>query len=280
MSVVQAAWQSIRRSFEEYLSGALLLIAAVVLAMGHTAWPAMLQAVLWACWVIGLAVLLRGGWIQLFGPVLFYDMIRLARRSRYFLCGSDYVAVLLYFFFTTWYELDRFHRHDVAPEKFYALVAERYFDIFMTIQLLAVCILTPAYVGGCIAEEKERKTLEFMLATDLRNREIILSKLVARLANLTLFVITGLPILSILQFLGGLDPNLVLAGFLATFMTVFGLAGFGILCSVYFKRSRDAIASSYLGPLAYIALGLVGFGMQQSNWILLRDVGLTDLRRR
>ena len=80
-------------------------------------------------------------------------------------------------------------------------------------------------VAGSIAEEKDRKTLEFLLATDLRNREIILSKLGARLANLLLFILTGLPILSILQFLGGVDPNLVLAGFAATFLTMAGLGG-------------------------------------------------------
>ena len=33
-------------------------------------------------------------------------------------------------------------------------------------------MLTPAYVAGAISEEKDRKTLEFLLATDLRNREI------------------------------------------------------------------------------------------------------------
>src|SRR5437660_1620479 len=81
-------------------------------------------------------------------------------------------------------------------------------------------LLTPAYVGGAIAEEKDRKTLEFMLATDLLNREIVLSKLGSRLANLALVVITGLPILSILQFLGGVDPNMILAGFAITAMTV------------------------------------------------------------
>ena len=35
-----------------------------------------------------------------------------------------------------------------------------------------------------IAEEKDRGTLEFLLATDLRNSEIVLSKFVARLGNL------------------------------------------------------------------------------------------------
>jgi len=275
MSIVQACWFSVRRAWEEYLSGAALFIAAGSLVLWHAVWPPMLQVVLWALWGLSAAFLLRRGWLKLFGPVLFYDMIRQARRGRYILLRIVYVGVLIYFFLTTWYQVDRMFGHRLEPQKFYAFVAERYFDVFMIIQFVAVCMLTPAYVAGCIAEEKERKTLEFMLATDLRNREIILSKLVSRLANLGLFVITGLPILSILQFLGGLDPNLVLAGFLATFMTMVGLASFSVLCSVHFKKPRDAIASAYLGPLVYVAAGLVGFGMQRSGWVLLNEIGMS-----
>jgi len=46
-----------------------------------------------------------------------------------------------------------------------------------------------------IAEEKERKTLDFLLASDLRSREIVLGKLASRLAYLTLVLLTGLPLL-------------------------------------------------------------------------------------
>src|SRR5207302_11017958 len=88
-----------------------------------------------------------------------------------------------------------------------------FFSSFTVVQLIAVFLLTPSYVAGSIAEEKERKTLEFLLATDLRNREIVLSKFSSRLCNMLLFILTGLPILSALQFMGGVDPDLVVASF-------------------------------------------------------------------
>ena len=97
---------------------------------------------------------------------------------------------------------------------------------FLGLQMLLMAVLTPAYTAGVIAEEKDRGTLEFLLATaDLNNSEIILSKLAARLANLLLTLLTGLPILCFLQFLGGTDPLLVLAGFAATAIMMVGLAG-------------------------------------------------------
>src|SRR5207247_2621258 len=109
-----------------------------------------------------------------------------------------------------------------------AVLAQTFFSIFMVVQLVAVILLTPAYVAGAISDEKDRKTLEFMLATDLNNHEIILSKLLSRLANITLFVLTGLPILSILQFVGGVDAELMLYGFAGTGLTMVGIASISI----------------------------------------------------
>src|SRR5579862_2084896 len=150
--------------------------------------------------------------IKLFGPVLYYDMMRQARRSRFIVLRFIYALVLVSLLGMGLVEKGVLYRSSIDAHEATRL-AQSYFEIFMVIQFVLVVLLTPAYVGGAIADEKDRKTLEFLMATDLLSREIVLSKLGARLANLTLLVITGLPILSILQFLGGVDPNLVLAGF-------------------------------------------------------------------
>src|SRR5262249_33690707 len=128
-------------------------------------------------------------------------------------------------------------------------------------QCAVVPLLVPALTGGGIAEEKESKTLEFLLATDLRNREIVLSKLAARLANVALVVLTGLPILSLIQFFGGIQPDLLLAGFAALGLTVLSLTCLGILFSVLMKRPRDAILVTYLTVAAYLVLASLGFGL-------------------
>jgi len=229
-------------------------VAAVGMGVWGTALPGLQQTILWALLILTAALLLRRGWLKLFGPVLFYDMVCLARRGRYFLLRMGYAAVLLFFLFINWAEMSHYGGDS---QQVYARMAQQYFYQFMIIQLFAVMLLTPAYVGGSIAEEKERKTLEFMLATDLRNREIVLSKLAARLANLFMIVLIGLPILSFLQFMGGIDPNLMLIGFAATLVTAISLAGFSMLCSVYFKKPRDAIVCAYLGPFTYIVVGLL-----------------------
>src|SRR5438132_3115073 len=42
------------------------------------------------------ATLVRRGWVTLFGPVLFYDLVRTARRSRYFVIRIIYALLLLF----------------------------------------------------------------------------------------------------------------------------------------------------------------------------------------
>ena len=133
-----------------------------------------------------------------------------ARRSRYIIMRLLYASLLLAILSMMYLNLHlemqrRLDRLDTA------VLAQTFFITFMLVQLAIVMLLTPAYVAGAIAEEKDRKTLEFMLATDLRNREIVLSKLLSRLANMTLLLLTGLPILSMLQFIGGVDPQPLLA---------------------------------------------------------------------
>jgi ABC-type transport system involved in multi-copper enzyme maturation permease subunit len=218
-----------------------------------------LLIVLWSLWLAVVLVLMRLGMVKLLGPVLFYDMVRAARRSRYFLLRGFYSLVLLLILFFVWMSVPT---ANISARERASRLAMDYFEIFSVVQLVAVMLLTPAYVAGAVSEEKDRKTLEFLLATDLRNREIVLSKLLSRFAHLTLFLFTGLPILSLLQFLGGIDPNLVVAGFGFTAMTMVGIGGMSILNSVIYKRPRDSIAISYLFLIAYLFLSTFLFQYQ------------------
>jgi ABC-type transport system involved in multi-copper enzyme maturation permease subunit len=130
----------------------------------------------------------------------------------------------------------------VEPQQLTAL-AEVFFAVYAVTQFVAVILLTPGYVAGCIADDKERRTIEFLLATDLANREIIFGKMIARIGNLMLFLITGLPVLSLIQFFGGIDPAILLLSFAATGLTMLGLIGISMIQSVQRKRVRDATSA-------------------------------------
>jgi ABC-type transport system involved in multi-copper enzyme maturation permease subunit len=253
-------WSNSRQSWEERLGVLALLPAAATTYWFSSRLPPSQQVVLWALLVAGVIVVLRRGWLKLFGPVLFYDLIRLARRGRYALLRCLYALFLLLMLSSVYssHKAAIFSGGGRLRPSDMASLAESFFSMFMVAQFLAVGLLTPVYVAGAVCEEKERRTLEFLLATDLRNREIVLSKLVSRLANLSLLVLTGLPVLSLTQFLGGVDPDLVLAGFAATALTMVGLAGLSTLCSVYSRKARTAIILTYaLMAIYFTCSGLV-----------------------
>src|SRR5437588_2860967 len=139
---------------------------------------------------------------MLFGPVLGYDLVRTARRSRFFWLRAGYAVAMLLLLLAVYVHNQHTDtlRGGLVRRGTIAQFAESFFFAFTCVQLGVVILLTPIYAAGAIAEEKEAGTLEYLLATDLRGREIVLSKLVSRLANLILLVLTGLPILGMVQF--------------------------------------------------------------------------------
>lgn len=211
-------------------------------------------------WIVyGLIVLLLcyrdGG--HLLGPVFLYDLVRTARQGRQILLRCGYGLLLLSVLFVIYTNrfagrvdpYDLFGEPTVSAAEMPTFAAE-FFSGFLGTQLVVVFLLTPVLTAGAIAEEQERRTLEYLLTTHLTDREIVLGKLASRVGRLALLILTGLPILGILQLLGGVDPEWVLAGFLATAATIVSVASFSILMSVLTPQPLSAIFRTYL----YLAL--------------------------
>src|SRR5262249_3938132 len=152
------------------------------------------------------------------GPLFWYELRRSARRGRESWMRCIYGSFLLVGLFLVYANSLAGHGYNPweifegasLPRSEMPDFANSCFVALMTSQLIAVVLLTPAYTAGAIAEEKERQTLELLLTTALTDEEIVLGKLLARLANLGLVLLTGLPVLSLMELWGGIDPLAVL----------------------------------------------------------------------
>jgi ABC-type transport system involved in multi-copper enzyme maturation permease subunit len=190
---------------------------------------------------------------NLFGPVFLYETVRVGRRNLTFIMRTLYLVFLTFILgivLISWLDSIgalpwRPSGQGIRPGQM-AKYGEMAFLTFAPIQYFVIVLLTPAYVAGIIADEKERKTLEFLFATDLKNREIIFGKLAARLVTLMMYIIAGIPLLASLMLFGGIDPELLLAIYAGTILTMIFLASISIYFSTVFKRPRDAIVMSYL----------------------------------
>ena len=232
--------------------GAIVLLGVGLLTLiGRLPVEFMITA--WIAWFVLGVVLLHDWWTWLFGPVFFYDLIRTSRKARNTLFRCLYgfgLLIVLYFVYDSWFgqyltNLDDLFAPAALPRDAVPRFAEHFFTAFMVVQVLTVALLTPAYVAGAITEERERGTLEFICTTDLTPREVVLGKFLSRLANMSLLVLAGLPVLSLTVFLGGVDPVRVVIGFVMTFMLMISLAGLAMLISVNSRRTLNAVIGTY-----------------------------------
>jgi ABC-type transport system involved in multi-copper enzyme maturation permease subunit len=191
--------------------------------------------------------------IMLPGPVFVTELITTARRSRYYLLRVIYGLFLFFIVYANYQGFTSRSEGVMSPQKM-TIFADAVFASFAVYQATAVLVLTPALVGGVIADEKQRKTLHYLLSSRLSSAEIVLGKLAARLLHLTVFLSIALPVMSLLGLFGGVDPLLVLLTYAGTFSTAFFLAGVAIWVSTVSRTVRDAVASTYMLEILWLIL--------------------------
>jgi ABC-type transport system involved in multi-copper enzyme maturation permease subunit len=263
------------QTWKERVGGAVLIAGATALIVAGDRLT-LVQTLLGAGLLVVLGMLLaRQGWFTLFGPILFYDLVRNARR-RVVGMRCVYTSLLLLTLFIVCSAVFENHAGDPwamfhtdnVPPTVLAQLAASFTATVLGAQLIVGCALAPLSVAAAIPEEKQRRTLEFILATDLRNREIVLGVLLSRLGQVWLLLLAGLPILCLLQLLGGVEPELVLVGFGVTALTMLSFASLALLNSIYARRPITAILATYAQVVVYLAIsGASKWGVVEFSWL-------------
>src|SRR5262245_26636602 len=249
-----------RRYGQESVLILLFLSAAIALLILSPRVSALWATVAWLLWLASLAVYLRRFWEWLVGPVFSYDLLCTTRRARCFTLRVGYALFLfgvLLLVYLQWFGIGRDGFMQVlsgqrVEVKRLPVFSASFFCTFMFVQLAVVVLLTPFTAAAAIAEEKERRTFDHLLATRLHDHELVIGKLASRLTGLGLLVLTGLPLLSLLQFLGGIEPRLVLAGFAATLVTMLSVGSLSLVNSARSQTVRGAVFVTYLQMAAYL----------------------------
>jgi ABC-type transport system involved in multi-copper enzyme maturation permease subunit len=192
---------------------------------------------------------------MLSGPVLQFDLLAIARRRRYYAVRLAYGLFLLWIVWMCYPNepagspfgsgrlLAINEARDIAQAVFLSVAAA---------QIFSVLAITPALVAGVVADEKQRKTLHYLLASPMSSAEIVLGKLGSRMITASVFLALALPILSLLGLLGGVDPNDVLLLYAGCGSIMFAVAAFAAAVSVHARRPREAVSAVYLAVLAWL----------------------------
>lgn len=194
------------------------------------------------------------------GPVLAAELLTTSRRRRYYAGRLVYGLVLLFVLWSNYAATFGV----VGGGQTYAVDQMTMFSNVMlqslTIaQVAAVVLLTPALVSGVIASETQRKTLHYLLASELTSGGIVLGKLLARMLHVVVFLSIGLPVISLLTLFGGVDPLRVLGSFGLSLVLAYFLACLSMLASTIAGRVRGAVMLGYTFVAAWVILpGIVG----------------------
>ncbi len=190
------------------------------------------------------------GWM--FGPILDWELTLLARRRRYFFLRAFYVSILLIIAaFSYSYAMSSFDYLPGGVVKPGAVQAASKFAAsfaisFLWTQFIVVLFLVPAYLAPAITQDRERKILDYLLASQLSDSEIVLGRWSARSLNLVWLILAGFAVPIILSVIGGIDSQRILVGTLVVFAVLLSTSAISLLCSVNSMQVRIAMMRAYL----------------------------------
>jgi ABC-type transport system involved in multi-copper enzyme maturation permease subunit len=200
---------------------------------------------------------------MLVGPVFRAELVGTARRRRYYILRALYGAVLLLMIGLN-YKNAFDHGQEgplVVSIADMANFGQYLFLSFAVVQGVALLLLIPPLFGGVIADEKQRKTLHYLMASSLTSAEIVLDKLAGRALHVGVYVAIGLPVVCLIGLFGGVAIEYVAAAYVATAAITFFAAALTVLVSTLARRVRQAVLVSYLllvgwivGPVVVITL--------------------------
>ena len=208
------------------------------------------------------------------GPHGFYDLVRLARRGRSSLVRVGYLLALfgvlavVYSQTRTWEGgwdgprrkiiLDQRSGNGGRTESINtnARIAERFCVAILIMQNIAVLLLVPIYVASSVHEERDKRTLPMLFTTQLTAREIVLGKWLARVGQVGIILLGGLPILSFVQLWGGIDMPMIAANFVNTGCWLVSLGAFSMMMATQSRSVARSVVKTYLLPTLVFAVFL------------------------
>jgi ABC-type Na+ efflux pump permease subunit len=201
---------------------------------------------------------------MLTGPILARELLAASRQPGSYVARVVIATLLLVTLGTNYYVWEAY-TEGVFSVNSLTWYARSCFCSLVAVQGILTVALVPGRVGAAIAEQRERKTLHYLLASDLTSFEIVVGALAARLLMVIAGISAGLPVLALLTLLGGIEPRWVWLAYGGTLSTAYFLGGVAILMSTLARRSRGAInltltiaAMWILGPTIVTVIGWFG----------------------
>jgi ABC-2 type transport system permease protein len=141
-------------------------------------------------------------------------------------------------------------------------IGKTIFQTLLFFVLLLVCFIVPGVSAGAVAGERERQTLVPLQVTLLRPRSILVGKMLASLAFVSLLVVATLPLAGVSFLLGGVEPVEAVKATAMVLVVAAALGCLSLLCSTLMRGTQGATVVSYGLVLALVLGTFFVFGAQ------------------
>lgn len=181
------------------------------------------------------------------GPIFLREWLTSPRRTRHYVQRLSFVLAIFSLICTVWLLLAGLQQvRNLGDLAQFGMMA---FQIVAPFQLVVLMFLAAVAAANQICHEKDRRTFDLLLLTELSNSQIVFGKYIAGLLNVLQLFVASIPLLLLLTLLGGVAPQQVLAVGMVTGSTLLWSAALGT--TVAFWREKT------FQTLAIIALSLV-----------------------
>jgi len=120
------------------------------------------------------------------------------------------------------------------------------------LQVLLICLLTPIFMAGAIAQEANPRTWDIMLTTPLSNLQIVLGNLFGRLFFILALLFSTLPLFAVTQYYGGVPGRSIFASYVIAGSSSLLVAAIAITLCVNRTAGKRAVFWFYAIVVMYL----------------------------
>lgn len=126
------------------------------------------------------------------------------------------------------------------------------FEWISYMQVGLICILTPVFMAGAIAQEANPQTWDILLTTPLNNLQVVLGNLFGRLFFVIALLFSSLPLFGVTQYFGGVPGKSIIASYLIAGTSALLVAAIAVTLSVTRTAGRRAVFVFYISVVMYL----------------------------
>lgn len=186
------------------------------------------------------------------GPVFNREIITTPRAMRLYVTRTVYVAALFALVFTAWLIL--FGSKQQSGLGDLARFGSAIFSVLAPLQLAIAVAFSALLTAAAVAQEKDRRTLDLLLMTNLSNVELVLGKLLASMLSIAVPALAAVALLMLITLLGGVSYMQVFRVVAVTFVSAAVAGSLGSTIALWRERTFQSLALTAL----LLVLWLIG----------------------